>query len=208
VKCSAYLAADEEAATRICCLALDQNVRMNNPNLFVITGGPGSGKTTVLLELEKRGFRFAPEVARQIIQEQVRDSGKALPWENRELYTALMLERSIQSYKEHTPASAPSFSDRGLPDTLGYARLIGLADDRAILDACDRYRYASLVFLAPPWKEIYETDSERKQDFDEAERTDQRLMRVYRECGYELVELPRLAPKERADFILSQLRLR
>jgi predicted ATPase len=186
---------------------LDHNVCMNNPNLFVITGGPGSGKTTVLIELEKRGFRYAPEVARQIIQEQVRDGGKALPWEDRELYTALMLERSIQSYKEHTPALTPTFSDRGLPDTLGYARLIGLADDKPILNACDQYRYAPQVFLAPPWKEIYATDGERKQDFGEAERTYERLMQVYRECGYELVELPRLLPKERADFILSHLRL-
>ena len=42
---------------------------MENPNLYVITGGPGSGKTTVLAELERQGFRCAPEVARQIIQE-------------------------------------------------------------------------------------------------------------------------------------------
>jgi predicted ATPase len=52
--------------------------------MVVISGGPGVGKTTTLLELERRGFRCAAEVARQIIQEQVRDRGDALPWGDRE----------------------------------------------------------------------------------------------------------------------------
>lgn len=180
---------------------------MNNPNLFVITGGPGAGKTTVLLELERRGFRYAPEVARQIIQEQVRNGGKALPWDDRELYTRLMLERSVHSYKEHTPALGPTFCDRGIPDTLGYARLIGLADDEAIRRACDQYRYAPCVFVAPPWEEIYGTDSERKQDFEEAERTCAVVAQIYQECGYELVELPRVAAEDRAEFIVWRLAL-
>jgi len=83
---------------------------MNNPNLLVITGGSGSGKPTVLRELEKKGFRCAPEVARQIIKEQVRDGGKALPWADRALYTDLMLRRSIQSYKEYSPTLRPRSS--------------------------------------------------------------------------------------------------
>jgi len=41
----------------------------NNPYFFVISGGPGAGKTTILLELEKLGFNYAPEAARQIISE-------------------------------------------------------------------------------------------------------------------------------------------
>jgi predicted ATPase len=180
---------------------------MNNPNLLVITGGPGSGKTTVLRELEKEGFRCAPEVARQIIKEQVRDGGKALPWADRALYTDLMLRRSIQSYKQYSPTLRPTFFDRGIPDTLGYACLIGLPDVGFIRSACAQYRYASQVFLAPPWKEIYKTDSERKQDFDEAERTCELVARIYRECGYELLELPRLAPRARAEFICNKLYL-
>lgn len=180
-------------------------MKYENPNLFIVTGGPGSGKTTVLLELEKRGFRFAPEVARQIIQEQVQAGGRALPWADRELYTKLMLERSIESYQQHTPAPRPTFSDRGIPDTLGYARLIGLSDDRFIQDECRRYRYAPRVFLAPPWKEIYATDSERKQDFHEAERTYRQISEVYQECGYEVVLLPKLSPQDRATFILEEL---
>jgi predicted ATPase len=82
-----------------------------------------------------------------------------------------MLQRSIESFEEHTPAARPSFADRGIPDTLGYARLIGLRDRRAIERACRRYRYAPTVFLAPPWSDIYQTDGERKQDFAEALRT-------------------------------------
>lgn len=178
---------------------------MKNPNLFVVTGGPGAGKTTVLLELEKRGFRFAPEVARQIIKEQMRMGGQALPWADRNLYTNLMLERSIQSYREHTPASKPTFSDRGIPDTLGYALMIGLSQLAPIRSACAEYRYAPIVFHAPAWREIYTTDTERKQDFAEAERTSEQIAQIYRECGYNVVEIPRLAQAARADYIVKQL---
>lgn len=130
-----------------------------NPNLFVISGGPGAGKTTVLLELEKFGFRHVPEVARQIIQEQVKSGGKALPWEDREAYTHLMLQYSIESYLRHSPAVVPMFSDRGIPDTLSYARLIGFQEEHALQAACRECRHASSIFLAPPWEEIYEIDA-------------------------------------------------
>jgi predicted ATPase len=161
----------------------------------------------MLRELAMVGFRHAPEVARQIIQEQVATSGTALPWGDRKAYTDLMLQRSIESYLEHTPAWEPTFSDRGIPDSLGYARLIGLVEEENLRTACREYRYALRVFLAPPWREIYETDSERKQDFAEAERTYSVVKDVYRECGYEIVELPRIDPVARAAWVVTQLQL-
>jgi predicted ATPase len=180
---------------------------MSDQTRFVITGGPGTGKTTLLRELEQMGFACMPEVARLIMQEQVRSGGTALPWSDQEKFAGLMLKRSIESY-EQTPRSQPTFSDRGIPDTLGYARLIALRDDREIREACDRYRYASPVFITPPWAEIYETDSERKQNFAEVVRTFHFLTRTYEECGYPLVEVPRVPPKERAQFIVGHLGLR
>jgi predicted ATPase len=172
----------------------------------MISGGPGAGKTTLLDELAKLCFACVPEVARQIIQEQMQANGTALPWADQEAYTHLMLHRSIEGYLEHASLPGPVFSDRGIPDTLCYARLIGLADQSAIKDACQRYRYAPLVFLAPPWKEIYTTDNERKQDFAEAEGTFHQMAEVYWECGYQTIELPKSSPSARAEFVLRQLK--
>lgn len=178
-------------------------MEMMGSQFFVITGGPGAGKTTVLRELEQRGVCCVAEVARQIIQEQVRDRGDALPWDDREKYCRLMLERSISSYEEYAGSSAMTFFDRGIPDTLCYARLIGSPLEHEILQACRSYRYGSRVFFAPPWREIYATDDERKQTFDEAVKTYELMVRAYEDCGYEVVEIPKVSAVERADFILG-----
>jgi predicted ATPase len=173
--------------------------------LVVIGGGPGAGKTTVLLELERRGFCYEAEVARQIIQEQMRDGGNVLPWGDRERYCRLMLERSIASYQKHAVSTETILFDLGIPDTLCYARLVGSPLESEILAVCDRYRYAARVFLAPPWREIYSTDTEWKQAYDEVENTYHMMVEVYEDCGYEVVEIPRASPTERADFIVSML---
>ena len=176
-----------------------------NPNLYVIAGAPGAGKTTVLRELQKRGFCYVPEVARQIIQEQVASGGAALPWADRETFTQLMLQRSIEYYAQHTPAADVMFADRGIPDTIYYARLIGLAHSEEIWTACKHYRYAPLIFLAPAWEEIYHTDGERKQDFAEAQRTYELMAETYRDCDYETVELPKLSLPQRVEFIVRRI---
>lgn len=177
---------------------------MNNTTLFVVTGGPGSGKTALLLELEKSGYRCAPEVARQIIQEQVKIDGEALPWRNQRRYLGLMLEWSVESYKKHASTEI-TFFDRGIPDCLAYARLIGLQDVDPMRSACERFRYAPTVFLAPPWRDIYTTDTERKQDFDEAERTWHLLGEAYAELGYDLILLPKVSPEKRAEFVMRHV---
>ena len=79
------------------------------------------------------------------------------------------------------------FADRGLPDTLGYARLVGLTNESLLQRILRRLHAISICFTgfcASLWKEIYKTDDERKQDFEEAERTFDQIVDVYQSCGY------------------------
>lgn len=109
--------------------------------LYVITGGPGTGKTSLIEELKIVGYQTVKEVARDIIKEQQQQGGDALPWKDTVLYTSMMLERSVESYLAHKENEGILFFDRGIPDTLAYARLIGLTDRKEIELAVDKYRY-------------------------------------------------------------------
>jgi predicted ATPase len=183
---------------------------MNTPkyreNFFVITGGPGSGKSTLLDSLEQRGYARTVEAGRAIIQDQMAIAGRALPWDDRVLFSELMLSWEIRSYRVAENATGPVFFDRGVTDVLGYLRLIGEPVPEHVQDAARRFRYNRNVFIAPPWREIFHEDVERKQSFDEAVRTHEALVAAYSDGGYELIELPRVSVTERASFVLDLVR--
>ncbi len=62
------------------------------------------------------------------------------------------------------------------------------------------------MFLAPPWPEIYVTDSERRHGLDDAIAEYQHLLTAYPLLGYEVTILPKISVRERADFVLDALR--
>lgn len=191
---------------------MKENSKMEDGNLLrddfiIITGGPGSGKTTLLDELQKNNYEYVPEVAREIIKTQISSNGDALPWGNVTKYRDLMLEQSIESYLSAltNPSSQLLFFDRGIPDTLTYTHLINIPVSEQLESAVKRYRYNKKVFILPPWKDIYKTDNERKQDFEEAVATYKAMFRTYEQLDYELIEVPKIGVKRRASFILKNV---
>jgi len=66
-------------------------------------------------------------------------------------------------------------------------------------------RYNDIVFITPPWREIYRNDTERDQSFDEAIRVYQRLEKWYHEHGYHIVVVPKDTVEKRATFILQNV---
>lgn len=181
---------------------------MYNLNLYILTGGPGAGKTTVLHELEKRGYLCVAEVAREIIQEQVLTGGDALPWDDALSYAGFMLARSVRDYRNNRHVRAFCFFDRGVPDTIAYARLTGLVLPDEANNVVSECRYNRIVFLFPPWESIYRTDRERKQNFQIAVETCREIERTYENLGYELIRVPLLSPSQRSDFILDTIQKR
>ncbi|MGE0280022.1 MAG: AAA family ATPase [Rhizobiaceae bacterium] len=171
---------------------------------FVFTGGPGSGKTSLIQALAQKGFATAPEAGRAIIRAQQAIGGDALPWRNRQLFAELMLSWDMRSHDSAAGGSTVLF-DRGVPDTIGYMQLCGLEVPAPMWLATEHYRYNPHVFVLPPWPEIYANDTERKQSLGEAERTFEAVTAVYRQLGYTLVEVPRGSVSERAAFVAGEI---
>lgn len=172
-------------------------------DLFVITGGPGSGKTTLIEALERAGYARSFEAGRGVIQDQVAIGGPALPWRDRSLFAEIMLGWELRSYRMAFQQQGPVFFDRGVPDVMGYLRLCGLVVPPHVRRAAETCRYSRHVFVTPPWREIFRQDSERRQDFGEAERTFEAMVAVYAELGYELVMVPCTPPDRRMRFVIE-----
>lgn len=180
-------------------------MKHQNNNFYILTGGPGVGKTSVLDELEKSGYIVMPETARAIIKEQMAVDGEALPWKNKESYMRLMLEASAESYQEAISKNnrLPIFFDRGILDAVCYAGMVGLEISDEIKEIAEKHQYNRKVFIFPPWQGIYETDNERKQDWKEAEATFAAMKKTYQDYGYETIEVPKDTIENRKDFIIN-----
>ncbi|PSJ63711.1 AAA family ATPase [Pseudaminobacter soli (ex Li et al. 2025)] len=173
---------------------------------FVLTGGPGSGKTTLIEALGAAGHAVAPEAGRGIIRHQVAISGPALPWRDPALFAELMLAWEMRSHEAARDKTGPVFFDRGVPDVIGYLRLTGLPAPAHAEEAAKNFHYNRMVFILPPWPEIFSQDGERRQDLAEAQRTYEAMVETYTACGYRLVEVPRAPVEERLRFVLEMVR--
>lgn len=172
-------------------------------NFYIITGGPGSGKTAIIDALKDRGFLTVAEVARQIIQEQVKIGDDALHWKDQAKFRDLMLSRSIYTFEQCPEKEQPVFFDRGIPELVGYCHLIKTEVPDYLHDAVRLFRYNPKVFITPPWQEIYRQDKERKQTWQEAIDIYQTVAGSYTQAGYRLVEVPKGPLSARAEFVLG-----
>ena len=170
------------------------------PNFLVFTGGPGVGKTTLLRHLEAMGEIVVEESARAVIRENVASGGGGTPWIDNEAFVAQTAARDVANFDRLAGETRRVFFDRGIADSYGAN---GATPSVELVEAIRTRRYNRQVFVFPPWREIYETDAERRQDWAEAEATFGRVLRLLPHFGYEPIIVPKASTAVRAEFVLS-----
>ncbi len=176
-----------------------------NKEIVVIIGGPGTGKTTIIEGLLAKGFCCYPEISREVTLEAKNQGIEQLFLENPLLFSELLLEgRKKQFHNAQKEPHDIVFLDRGIPDVLAYMHYIGDSYPAFFDQACRDHIYTK-IFLLPPWEDIYISDNERYENFEQAKLIYNHLTETYQKYGYDLIEVPKGTVEDRISFILNQL---
>lgn len=176
-----------------------------NKKIILLIGGPSSGKTTLINHLEAEGHICYPEISREVILKAREEGVDYLFLENPMLFSERLLEGRIKQFEMAITEEKTVFIDRGIPDVVAYMDFIGDSYPDEFVAACETYKYDK-VFLLPPWEEIYTSDAERYESYEEASKIHNYLVETYTKYGYELHEVPKTSVEERFQFIINHIK--
>ena len=168
----------------------------------VITGGPSTGKTCLVNTLNTKGYSTFNEVAREIIKDQLSIKSDKVPWKDVTGFSKLVLNKQVNHFNK--ALNDLTFYDRGIPDIIGYMNNANKVLFDELITHSKNLRYTH-VFILPPWEEIYTTDNERRESFEEAMKLYKLIYQAYFSLKYEPIVVPKVDIEERIKFILNTL---
>jgi predicted ATPase len=180
---------------------------------YVLTGAPGSGKTTVLRALADLGFPVVAEAATDVIAAAQR-RGTARPWEAGgflDAIVALQRERLTRppAPGQPPPPGRPQVHDRSVLCTVALARFLGRPVTAALAAEADRVTgegvFERTVFLIRPVGFVVPTAA-RRISYAESLEFERVHEDVYREHGFEIAEVAPGAVAERAAAVAAAIR--
>jgi len=195
----------------------DESGRISEKELIqtewvVITGGPSSGKTSIINRLSELGYKIVPEAAEKYIkEEQVKGKKVRDIRTNEEDFTRVIFYKKIEAENELS-SNQLTFLDRGLPDTVAYGQADKYDISYALNDPklnTNKYKKVFILDLVP-----FEITDIRIENRAFAERVNQELSDAYTSLGYDVVRVPVLQGNtlqekidKRTEFILKSLGL-
>ena len=176
-----------------------------NQQKIVFIGGPGTGKTTVLNALKTKGYCCFNEVSRAVTLKAQQQGIEQLFLTEPLLFSEMLLKGREEQYLEAAKSKKDIiFFDRGIPDVHAYMNYFKTDFPSLFIEKSKEYKY-DLIFHFSPWKEIYTTDNERYETFEESKTIDTFLTKAYTALEYKIINVPFGTISERTNFIINRL---
>jgi len=165
---------------------------------IIITGGPSSGKTTLVNNLKTKGYCCHQEISRAIISKNnITSVIKDFDFEQE------VFNLRLKQY--HSSKEKLQFFDRSIIDGLAYMNVNQVKIPAYFVEQIKNNRYHSDVFFTPFWEAIYTKDAQRLESMEEAHKISNAIKNAYHSFNYNIIELPRGTVDDRIDFILSKI---
>ncbi len=172
--------------------------------IYFISGGPCTGKTAVINQLQKQGYEIIPEVARQIAAEKF--AGKSVKEIDRKLFQDEIFKMQKKLFEGPNSKDGCVFSDRGFGDTLAYYLLNGLITPQNFFEYAEKFNCAKVFILEP--LNFYKKDALRQESPEERKRIHKEIIKTYSDLGYDMISVPFMSVEKRAEFVLKNSILR
>ena len=170
---------------------------------YILTGTPGAGKTSMLLELGRRGHPVVHEAATDVIARATRD-GVDRHWEQTSFIANIL---AVQRERQSAPTTAGSgvqFYDRSPICTLALAEYLYHPAPATLVAEIERIRsecfYEHEVFFVRDLGFVVRTDA-RRITYEESLEFEAVHVAAYESLGYELIDVPQETVAERAGLI-------
>lgn len=160
--------------------------------VYVLSGAPCTGKTTIIQKLKNKGYKTLEEGAAKI--------GKKAK-ETEKKFDDLLFEFRKNQLEKIRHKQEIFFSDRSIIDGIAFSKIKNHKVPDKILNYLEKTKY-SKVFIMEPLG-FYESNENRQFPKEKQNPIHKTLIKTYQTFGYDPILVPAKSAKERTDFILS-----
>tara|TARA_B100000902_G_C27300391_1_gene912427 strand:+ start:108 stop:611 length:504 start_codon:yes stop_codon:yes gene_type:complete len=162
---------------------------------IIISGAPGTGKTTIINELKNKGYECAAEINPLHSDIKIR--------ENKLLMSEFLFDQRTKQHDNINKSLV--FYDRSIIDVVAYMKFWKHIYPIKWNSIIQESNYFKSVFYTPLWQEIYITNKYRKETYQEAQKIDIVLQETFSSFNYKIIHIPKLKISERVQFIINNI---